>query len=415
MKKKLGIIGGGVAGITAAFYLQDKYEVTLFEKEEKVGGHTNTIPVKTGSDKDLAIDTGFIVLNDKNYPNLHALLKDLDVPVRFSNMSFSFYSHNDGFCYSGDTLYSLFADRRNIFKPSFYMFLNEIRRFSDKALIDLDSGISEKVSMYEYLQKYSYSDNLINKYLLPMGSAIWSTTAVDMLKFPAKALLAFFKNHGLLSLKDRPKWQTVCGGSDTYVKKFRESFKGRILSGEPVEEVILKDSKHYIKTKLSNYSFDIVISALHANLINKVFLNCRDITKDTFASWEYNLNHTVLHTDNRVMPLNRHAWASWNYIESDKCYSQKLFTSYYMNLLMGIDSPVDYFVTLNSPIEIAPEKKIYEVLYEHPLYTTESLATQNIIQDFNGSDNIWFCGSYLGNGFHEDAVSSALAVVRRLL
>ena len=414
MKKRIAVIGGGVAGITAAYYLQNEYEISIFEKNDYLGGHTNTISLKDGEDAGAVVDTGFIVLNDKNYPNLHKMLKDLGVATRYSNMSFSFYSEKDNFCYSGDTLLSLFADRQNLLRPGFYKFILEISKFSAQAIKDLNAGISAEISLQQYLKKYNYSESLVSRYLLPMGSAIWSTGAQRMLEFPASALLNFFKNHGLLSLKDRPKWQTVVGGSQSYVKKFQQCFNGNILLKSAVTSIRKEGSKYRIKTNQSEQDFDIIISALHANLVNKVIEVLSESSKELFDCWDYNLNRTVLHSDCRAMPKNKRVWASWNYIEGNQNTDQKLYTSYYMNLLMGLKCKHNYFVSLNCPFDIDPEKIIYQVDYEHPLYTTSSLSTQKKIADLNGQSDIWFCGSYLGNGFHEDAVSSALNVVRGL-
>ena len=410
-KKKIAIIGGGVSGIVSAYYLQDLYDVTIFEKNSYLGGHTNTIEIKDGPDSGTVVDTGFIVLNDKNYPNLHQFFKDLEVPVRFADMSFSFYSELDKFSYSGKTLNSFFADRKNLINPRFYRFIAEVMRFSKIAKKDLEKGIDNNLKMSEFLEHYNFSSDLIKNYVLPMGAAIWSTSSKGMLEFPALTLLNFFKNHGLLSLKERPRWQTVVGGSYAYVKKFQKIFKGDIKLETPVVSVSKQNERFQVVSDKGIEEYDIVISALHANRVQNVFKHLSKSTDEAFSVWQYNKNTTVLHTDLKSIAPKRSLWASWNYLEHVST-EDSLYTTYYMNLLMGLKTKEEYFVTLNCPFELDPDKVIYSVEYEHPLYTPESLATQSKIKSLNGNDNLWFCGSYLGYGFHEDATKSAVEVVK---
>lgn len=409
--KKIAIIGGGVSGVVSAYYLQGLYDVTIFEKNSYLGGHTNTIEIEEGADAGTVIDTGFIVLNDKNYPNLHNFFKDINVDVRYTDMSFSFYSELDKFSYSGKTIDSFFADRKNLYSLRFYKFILEILRFSKIATCELNKGINSELSMSDFISNYRFSNDLVKNYLLPMGAAIWSTSAVGMLEFPAVALLTFFKNHGLLSLKDRPRWQTVQGGSYSYINKFKKQFKGKINLDSKVESVVQNGDKYTVNVNSGKQDYDLIICALHANRVLDVFKTLPEFQQKSFRVWQYNKNTTTLHSDLRAIAKNRKLWASWNYLESLDA-NDSLYTTYYMNLLMGLKTKKEYFVTLNCPFKL--DEVIYSVDYEHPLFTTSSLDTQAKIKAFNGQDNLWFCGSYLGYGFHEDATSSALEVVKGL-
>ena len=411
----VAIVGGGVAGITAAFLCQQKHRVTIFEKNNYLGGHTNTVVVNEGEDTDIPVDTGFIVLNDKTYPLFHRLLRLLDVPVRYSDMSFSFYSEIENFYYAGTSLNGLFAKRQHLVSPRFYRFLFEIRRFSKLALKALAEDQLKEKTMNEFNLEHKISADLERFFVIPMAAAIWSTPANQILNYPAKSFLRFFHNHGLLSLKDRPRWQTVVGGSHAYIKAFKRVFNGTIHLNTAVNGAVRKDGK--VQLELSDsptQHFDAVIFATHADQTLKILRDPCDIEQRALGAWQYQLNHTVLHHDTRLLPPKKSGWASWNYFEFDAGSSQnELVLTYDMNRLQGLQAKRRYCVSLNASGRIDPAKIVREINYYHPVYNVAAWRSQDTLKKLNGKRSSWFCGSYFGFGFHEDAVRSAVAVGER--
>lgn len=416
-KQKLAVIGGGVAGIVSAYMLQNKYRVTLFDQNDYLGGHTNSIEITRGPDAGLAVDTGFIVLNDATYPLFQNFLASLGVETRVAEMSFGFQCLQSGLVYAGNDLNGLFAQRRNLVSPSFFSFLLEIARFSKKARNDLDSGTVPSVTLGEYLQQGNFSTFLIDNYLLPMAAAIWSTPTLRAAEFPAEAFLHFFRNHGLLSLRHRPQWKTVVGGSFAYVKAFQRNFCGKVQLNTGVEKVFREAEG--IRLQFAdglNEQFDQVVLATHADQALRLLGDPSVDEQRLLSPWKYQHNHTVLHTDSTLLPEQRAAWSAWNFTrEADgDAGSRPVFVSYYMNLLQGFHAEQDYCVTLNRRKSIRPESVIAEFDYQHPQYSFASLATQTELPSLNGQRNSWFCGSYFGYGFHEDAVRSAVDVAENL-
>jgi len=411
-KMRVAVVGGGVAGIVSAFLLQRQHQVTLLEQNDYLGGHTNTIEIKEGPDAGLAVDTGFIVLNDATYPLFQEFLAQLGVATRVAEMSFGFQCLQTGLVYAGNDLNGLFAQRRNLFSPSFYRFLLEIGRFSKQARKDLATGSIPEITLGEYLQRGRYSRFMIDNYLLPMAAAIWSTPALRAADFPAEAFLRFFKNHGLLSFRNRPQWRTVVGGSFSYVKAFQKSFSGEIRLSAGVEKVFREASGVRLQfTDGHSESFDRVVIAAHADQALRLLGDPSDEEQRLLGPWEYQLNHTVLHTDATLLPEQRSAWSAWNFTrETSTSDEQPVYVSYYMNLLQGFSAERHYCVTLNRKQQFRPETVIAEFDYHHPQYSFASLATQAELSSLNGANSSWFCGSYFGYGFHEDAVRSAVAV-----
>lgn len=413
---KIAVIGGGVAGLTSAYILDRQHEVSIFEKNSYVGGHTNTVVIQSGPDAGTAVDTGFIVFNDRTYPNFNLLLSQLGVSARDSEMSFSYYNEKSGLQYSGASLNGLFAQRIHLLRPSFYRMVQDMFRFNQRAVHDLERGLVENLSLGQYLANIRLSVECKEHYLLPMGAAIWSANLKDMLDFPAETFIRFFKNHGLLSLKNRPQWKTVLGGSFSYVNAILEQFKGTVhlnsdiayITREPLGPVIhMRDG--------SEQPFDRIVLASHADESLKLL---EDPSPDEFrylGVWKYSQNHTVLHTDPTVLPPLRRAWAAWNYTkETNAKASHPVSLSYSMNILQGLQTKQQYSVTLNRTKPIAKNAVIQEFMYTHPTYSAESIASQPHLPSLNGIRNTYFCGSYFGYGFHEDAVNSALAVAGRL-
>lgn len=408
---KIAVIGGGVAGIVTSYLLSRKHDVEIFECNNYLGGHTNTIEIESGADKGLAVDTGFIVLNDKNYPNFQKFLKQLEVPIRYSDMSFSFFSEQSGLQYAGTTLNGLFAQRKNILSPQFYKFLLNFTQFCLTAQRDLKEGIAD-IPLGEYLSAKNTSQYVIDNFLLPMGAAIWSAPLDSILEFPAKSFLHFFKNHGLLSIRDRPKWQTVVGGSHSYVKKFQTVFHGKINLNTKINRVLRKDSSVEIIDSMGHtQTFDKVVFATHADQTLTLLDTPSELEQNLLGTWNYQRNHTVLHTDISLLAPNARAWASWNYTKFNGVDGKsKVAVTYDMNRLQGLRSKNRYCVTLNCTKSIKPETIIKEISYLHPVFNFEAIETQKELGSLNNKNGSYFCGSYFGYGFHEDAVSSALKV-----
>lgn len=413
--KKVAVIGAGVAGVTTAHLLQEKYAVTLMERDARIGGHTNTVILEKGPDAGMAVDTGFIVLNNKTYPLLHRLLNELDCPVRESNMSFGFYSEVDGFSYAGTDLNGLFAQRRNIFRPDYYRFLAEIVRFGQRALKDLEQGISGNQTFEDYTR--NVHPDTVRRYIVPMAAAIWSATPREIFEFPASSLLAFWRNHGLLSLRDRPVWQTVKGGSHAYLKSFQRRFKGAVRTSVNIQSIERSPDRAGIRFEDGQVEyFDAVVLATHADQSLKLLAHPTPEERELLGAWSYQRNRTLLHTDESFLPANRRAWASWNYTERKSSGSpdDPVPVSYWMNLLQGLETETTYVVTLNPDRDPRPDSVIKEIEYHHPVYTRKAVASQARLDSLQGLNACWFCGSYFGHGFHEDAVRSAFSVARQM-
>lgn len=416
-RKKIAVIGSGCAGIVSA-YLLDRadFDVTLFEKNDYLGGHTNTITLLDGPDAGTSIDTGFIVFNNRNYPNFVKFLNLLEVPWQDSDMSFGFSSELDNFYYNSYVPTGLFSQMRNLFRPRFYQMINDILRFNRQASEDLQKNRLGENSLGDYLKAGAYSQSFMDYYLIPMGAAIWSTPLLKMLDFPAKSFIQFFHNHGLLALKDRPHWKTVSGGSHSYVKKFISEFKGVIEKGTQIDGMMRK--KHAVQVCFQNgeiKEFDQVVLATHADQALKLLKDPTSEEQRLLGAWTYSLNKTVLHWDDSVMPKNKKVWASWNYrVEKGSSAEQPVSLTYHMNRLQNLKTERQYFVTLNRGLPIDEKKMIRKIDYTHPNYTLKSMATQNELDKLNHVNRTLFCGSYFGYGFHEDAVKAALQAVAHL-
>jgi predicted NAD/FAD-binding protein len=415
-RKRIAVVGAGAAGISAAWLLSKQHEVTLFEREQRLGGHTHTIVLENGPDAGTPIDTGFIVCNDKTYPNFHRFLADLGVPWRWSDMSFGFWDQRSGLQYAGTDLNGLFAQRTNLLNPQFLGMLWEIRRFCQSALGDRES-ISDRLTLGEYLRQRNFGEFFIRSYVIPMGAAIWSTAAGRMLRFPARTFIDFFKNHGLLSLKDRPRWQTVVGGSHSYLKAFQQKFPGKIHSGLRIAGI--ERDEHKVRIRLDGdgegaLTFDEVVIATHADQVLPLLAKPTEEEERLFGAWRYEKNRVVLHWDQRVLPPREAAWASWNYVrESTARDAEALSMTYHMNRLQGLQTRRQYCVTLNRQNPIPDRFIIRDLQYTHPLFTRRSISSQPRIAALDGQNRTFYCGSYHGYGFHEDAVASAVRVAAR--
>lgn len=409
---RIAVVGGGVAGIGAAHLLQRRHEVTLFEKNDYVGGHTHTIVIDRGADAETAVDTGFIVLNDRTYPLLMHFLAGLQVPIRKSDMSFSYTCKRTGLQYASRNLDTLFAQRRNLLRPSFWRFLIEIGLFNFRTRKRLAAGALRGLSLGEYLRREAVLQSLVDSYLIPMAAAIWSTPDARMMDFPAESFFRFMENHGLLSVSDQPQWYTVEGGSHAYVKAFLKGFAGRVFTDRPVERIRRTHSFAVLTFADGGEEiFDKVVIAAHADEALGLLADPSADETACLSPWTYNRNSVVLHTDPSCLPENPRARASWNYLrEKEAPPEAPVILTYHMNRLQGLRTEGDYCVTLNPRRPAERSRIIRELVYHHPMYTAEAVATQRTLPSLNGQRHTFFCGSYFGYGFHEDALRSGVKV-----
>jgi len=417
ISKKIAVIGSGVAGLTAAYLLDSQHEVTLFEKADRIGGHTHTIPLPEGPDSGTPVDTGFIVFNQKNYPLLCRLFQRLQVKTENTDMAFGLTCRETGLEYCSDFPKGLFAQKRNLIKPSFIQLIRDILRLNQRAKHDLVNGDLSGKTMGQWLKACGVSRAYQEFYLLPMGAAIWSTPSKQMLDFPAERFLQFFDNHGLWDLKDRPQWSFVSGGSQSYIQKIQNGFRGKMLINSGVVRVNRLQDGVEVKTKLGVQKFDAVVLAAHADETFAMLEDPSDEERKQLSIWSYTQNEAVLHWDDSLMPKRHAAWASWNVLRhgasalGDQAQAdQPVVVTYWMNRLQNLTTSRPYFVTLNATDQIDPAKVIRKMNYTHPHYSFQSTQSQSKLPLLNGVKNTYFCGSYFGNGFHEDAVRSAVKV-----
>ena len=408
---KIAIIGSGIAGNVAAYHLNKEHDITLFEQDSHIGGHTHThsiddVSEKSNSDK-LNIDTGFIVLNDRTYPNFIKLLQELDVDIQKTEMSFSVKCEHSGLEYNGNNLDTLFAQRLNIFRPEFYRMISNILRFNREATEFINNSNSEQ-SLGDFLQQGNYSEIFINKYIVPMGAAIWSTNPQDMFIFPARFFFKFFLNHGLLSVNNRPQWYSIKGGSNCYVKKLIKGFEDKIRTDCPVDKIV-RHADH-VEMHSRNHGiekFDYVFIASHSDQALSMLQQPSAQERATLSAIQYQKNEAVLHTDRSLLPIRKKAWASWNY-HIPKDTRSNVALTYNMNILQNIQSDSTYCVTLNYTDQIDPHKILKVIEYHHPIFTPESIIAQDNHRLINGTSRTYYCGAYWRNGFHEDGVVSAI-------
>ncbi len=408
---KIAIIGSGIAGNTIAYHLHKAHDITVFESGSHIGGHTHTHDIELGG-KQYAVDTGFIVFNDRTYHNFIALLDELGVEWQPSHMSFSVHCEKTGFEYNGTTLNSLFAQRRNFLRPSFYRMISEIMRFNKTAPELLEDG--PEIRLGDYLAQQQYSQNFIDYYIIPMGSAIWSTEARQMLEFPARFFVRFFHHHGMLTVNNRPQWRVIKGGSARYVEALTASFSDRIRLNTPVEQV--RRLKRSVRVKPCNgpeETFDWVVFACHSDQALAMLSDPSAAEKDILGAIPYQENTVFLHTDPIMMPKRKLAWAAWNYHVTAEP-AERVAVTYNMNILQGLVTPEPVLVTLNHTRNINPARVIKRLTYHHPVYTTEGAKAQARHAEISGANRTAYCGAYWRNGFHEDGVVSALAALEQL-
>tara|TARA_R110000822_G_scaffold226254_13_gene359015 strand:- start:3910 stop:5241 length:1332 start_codon:yes stop_codon:yes gene_type:complete len=411
---KIAVVGSGISGLVSAYLLHHEHEVTVFENASEVGGHTATKDVELEG-QNYSIDTGFIVFNDWTYPNFIKLLDQLGVGSQNTDMSFSVSSAISDLEYGGSNLNTLFAQRRNVLSFRFWGMLRDILRFNRESIEDLDAGeFEERVTLGEYLKIKNYGEAFSRDYLIPMGSAIWSASTEAIFNFPMLLFVRFFKNHGLLSVNDRPQWRVIKGGSREYLEPLTKGFACNIRTNTDIEQVNRTDHSVTIVFRDGGCeSFDQLIFACHSD---QALALLADSTADEFeilSAIPYQQNDVVLHTDERLLPDSRRAWSAWNYRLCKEKKKQAVLT-YNMNLLQGIEAPATFCVTLNATGDIDPEKILGCYSYSHPVFSLSSEAATERWHEINGVNRTWFCGAYWGNGFHEDGVNSGIRVAQSL-
>jgi predicted NAD/FAD-binding protein len=407
---KIAVIGSGIAGNVAAHYLHREHDITVFEAGDHAGGHSHTHDIALGG-RNFAVDTGFIVFNDRTYPNFLRLLGELGVASQESSMSFSVRDESSGLEYNGTTLDALFAQRRNLLRPSFLGMVRDILRFNREAPALLDAA-DDSLTLGAFLDAGGYRRPFVEHYLVPMGAAIWSTDPRRMLGFPARYFVRFFHNHGMLNVNDRPVWRSLPGGSRSYVQRLTQPFAHRLRLRTPVRG--LRRLANQVLVELDGAAserFDCVFLACHSDQALALLRDPAAAEREALGAIGYQENEAVLHTDTRLLPRARRAWAAWNYHVPAEPLPRVALT-YNMNILQRLDAPETLCVTLNRREAIDPARIIKRITYHHPLYTPAAVAAQARQRELNGARRTYYCGAYWGFGFHEDGVVSALEALR---
>ena len=410
---KIAVIGTGISGLAAAWLLSRKHSVTLYEKDARPGGHTNTFVTPDGQ----PVDTGFIVFNQACYPNLTALFRELDVAVQKTRMSFGVSLNDGAYEWAGsDNFLTVFAQPSNMFRPAHIRMLLEILKLNGRCRKLLASGeLPQGISLGEFLDREGYSQALRSRYLLPMAGMIWSCSPKQAADYPADDFMRFFDSHGLFTTTEQPQWYSVKGGSHSYVKKLLARFKGELRLNAGVEKIRRVDQQVLISTATKADLYDAVVCASHADQALRMLEDASDAERQVLRGIPYTSNRTLLHTDDSFLPKRRAAWASWNYTHArDEIHDQAISGSYWMNQLQNISGPVNYIVTLNPTREPAPDQVLYEVNYEHPHYTAAARETHRRLPEIQGKNRIWWAGAWCGYGFHEDGLRSAVNVASAL-
>ncbi len=402
---RIAVVGGGVAGLVSAYLLQRNHEVTVFEANGYVGGHTNTIDV-TVADTTYSIDTGFIVYNEKNYPGFTRLLENLGVRTQPSTMSFSVRADGSRLEYNGSTIRQLFTQRRNLVRPSFYRMVLDILRFNREAPTAIENGAAHS-TLGDYLHDNAYSPPFVDHYLVPMGSALWSVPRSRVFQMPAPFFVRFFQNHGMLTIKDRPEWRVIAGGSARYVEALTQTFADRVRLNHAVRSIRRTEGG----VTVDGERFDHVVLACHSDQALDILADPTPPETEILGALPYQKNDVVLHTDTSMLPIRRPAWAAWNYRVGGDPEAPATVT-YNMNILQSLEASETFCVSLNSSETIDPSRVLYRTTYDHPTYSPAGADAQRRHHEISGADRTHYCGAYWGNGFHEDGVQSALTVAK---
>ena len=416
-KSRIAIVGSGISGMVCAYFLNKEYDIKFYEKNDYVGGHSNTVDINYQGKK-IAVDTGFIVFNHQTYPNLKAFFELLDVAYEKSIMSFAVKIGDSKIEYAGTNLNAVFAQRKNLLNPRFIRMLFDILRFNKTAQNLLNQDCKLDYSMMNFLKDLKVSKYFCDYYLLPMASAIWSTPLNKINDYPAISFVRFFKNHGLLTVSDQPQWLTVSGGSKQYVKKVCADLNDKISLNDAVQNIYQNAEKKWVvESQKSTEIFDKIVIATHADQALKFLKNPTKQQEEILSCFTYQKNLAVLHKDCDVMPKAKKAWASWVYSHNSSTNNlakNNLSVSYWMNNLQNINQSYPLFVTLNPNIAIDPKNIFAKFEYEHPIFDSKAVQAQLRIDEIQGRDEIYFCGAYQSFGFHEDGISSALRVLNKM-
>ena len=407
---KIAVIGSGISGLSAAYYLSKKFKVDLYEKEDHFGGHSYTYDIKD-SQKTLPVDLGFIVFNELTYPNLINFFQELKVPYEKSNMSFAVSVKDTNVEYAGKNLSSIFSNKKNIFNIHFLKMIREIISFYKTAPQLLNNDI-QNTSLGDYLDQSKISEYFKNYHIIPMVAAIWSMPFSKAKDMPLKLFLNFFINHGLFKLKDRPQWFTVAGRSKSYVSKILPEISGEYYKNYKVKKITRSENNVRINIGANDdfVDYDGVVLACHANESLALLAEPSEQEKNILSEFQYVTNNAFLHTDEQLMPKNKLAWSSWNSISKQDLTNTCV--TYWLNLLQNLNTDKNYFLTLNPIQSIKPEKVIKKVIFTHPYFNLKNTNLQKDLKLLQGKNRTWFCGSYFGYGFHEDGLKSALEVVK---
>ena len=409
---KIAIIGSGISGLTCAYMLNRKHDITIFEKNDYIGGHTHTHEIEHNGIK-WNVDSGFIVYNERTYPNFINILDRLGVERQLTRMGFSVKSEKNDLEYAGHSLNGLFAQRSNLVRPSFIRMLRSMWRFNSEARADLKE-LDSDITLGEYLKLNDYPEEFIQHFIIPIGAAIWSTVPHHMMNMPAIFFIRFFDNHGLLQIVDRPNWWVITGGSKRYVEKMVDGFENKIRLSSPVKNVKREDGSITVQfgaKSLDSENFDSVIFATHSNQSLAMLDAPTKEEVEILSAIKYQKNDALLHYDDSILPKRKNAWSSWNYL-LDEDQSKAVALTYNMNILQSLKSDRTFCVSLNSGNLVDESKVIKELSYDHPLFTTSSINAQSRKHEISGKHNTYYCGAYWRNGFHEDGVMSALDVCK---
>ena len=409
----IAVIGTGISGMSAAWLLSQRHDVTVYEQDNRLGGHSNTVDAP-GANGNTPVDTGFIVYNDRNYPNLVALFEHLKVPTKASDMSFAVSVDDGALEYGGSTVGQLFAQKRNVVRPRFWSMLNDLMRFYREAPSFQETG-DEIASLGDYLDRGRYGRAFQDDHLLPMAAAIWSTPAGRVRDYPAAAMIRFCDNHGLLKVSGRPQWRTVDGGSREYVSRLTAAYADRVRIGRGVRRVSRSQEGVAVTDESGETArFDHVVFATHADQALSILCDPSPDETALLGAFQYTRNETILHSDASLMPKRKAVWSSWNYLARTGDGTFAPCVTYWMNRLQSIPEDNPLFVTLNPVKPPRPDSVIRTELYEHPVFDEAAIRAQRRIWQLQGRRNSWFCGAYFGSGFHEDGLQAGLAVAEAL-
>ena len=409
---KIAVIGSGISGLSAAYYLSKNHHVDLFEKEDHFGGHSNTIDI-TIDGKKISVDVGFIVFNHQTYPNLINFFDEIDVEIEKSDMSFSVSVENTNYEYCGKGLAGIFANKSNLFNVKFIkMFFDILKFYKSCSKI---SNLDQKITLNEFLNKNKWSEGFINYHIIPMVSAIWSMPPYEAGKMPMNFFLKFFQNHGLFKFKDRPQWYTVAHRSRTYVNKVLSSISGEYYKNYKINSIkrISSGIQVYYGGDNEFFDYDKVILATHANEALSLIKDPTEKEKNILSNFGYRENNAVLHFDESMMPKNKKTWSSWNSFVDPKNLN-KSSLSYWLNLLQNLKIEENIFLTLNPFRDIDEKKILKKIKFTHPYYDQKALDNQKNLKNIQNIENLLFCGSYFGYGFHEDGIKSSIEMLKNL-